>query len=117
MIKFRPDALCPKCAFPLMQMYRQFHNGSHPIIVDKDVKTCNNKGEHLHMECCCGYEMTLRPLDWGLGLTKVKAKKVTKRCIISFLILKTYTAIFQVLIGVVKVKEVIKKLLKMNLEN
>ena len=63
--RYRPDAVCPKCAFSFIQMFRRFNDGAHDIIVDKDVKKCKVKGEHLHLECCCGYELVVRPLDWG----------------------------------------------------
>lgn len=65
-----------------MQMFRQFNDGAHDIIEDKEVKKCKVKGEHVHVECVCGYEGTFRPLDWED--TKPKStKKVDKKKVIS----------------------------------
>ena len=73
---FRPDGLCPKCGFQFGQMFRQFNDGEHDVIENKDVKKCTIKGEHLHLECCCGHTMVLRPLDWNLkSNTKPKLKR------------------------------------------
>ena len=76
--QYRPDGMCPKCAFPLLQMYRQYNNGEHDIIEDKEVKKCKVDGEHMHLECCCGYELILRPLDWEFDNQLKAAKKKTK---------------------------------------
>jgi len=69
---------CGKCGFPMVQMYRELHSKSHKRVIDGDIKMCNIKGEHLHIECCCGQEFTLRPLDWN-GNVKPKARKNTNK--------------------------------------
>lgn len=60
-----------------MQMFRQFNAGTHDIFEDKEVKKCKIKGEHVHVECVCGYEGTFRPLDWKDAKT-VKTVKTVK---------------------------------------
>jgi hypothetical protein len=83
--KFRADIICPKCAFPIMQMFRQFNDGAHDIIENKEVKKCKVKGEHVHVECVCGWEGTFRPLDWNdkhpvkKPVTPKNDKKVTPK--------------------------------------
>ena len=61
---YNTDGSCPKCGFPFIQMFKQIFNGEHDIVINKDVKECKVKGEHLHLECCCGHELILRPLDY-----------------------------------------------------
>jgi len=70
-----PEAICPKCAFPVHQMFRQYYDGAHDILENKEVKKCKILGEHLHLECACGYEFVFRPLDWK-GETPKKVKKI-----------------------------------------
>ena len=69
------DLLCPKCGFPTPQMPRQLFSGPHKTMEDQEVVICNIKYEHLHFECCCGYEMVFRPLEEGIKLMVAKAKK------------------------------------------
>lgn len=76
---YRPDAVCRKCGFPFVQIYRSFHIGTHDVMENKDVKKCKVKGEHLHMECACGYECIVRPLDWCLPTPEPKTKKKGKK--------------------------------------
>lgn len=58
------NGVCSKCAFPFAQIFKQFFDSEHDMIEDREVKKCKIKGEHLHMECICGYTFVLRPLDW-----------------------------------------------------
>ena len=62
--RYHPEGLCPKCGFPFSQIYRQFHKTKHNIMIEKEISECKVTGEHIHMECACGYEMIFRPLDW-----------------------------------------------------
>ena len=65
-VKLDPNGVCPKCGMPQNQMLRFFCIGGHSLVIDKEVKTCNIKGEHLHLECCCSHELIVRPLDWNV---------------------------------------------------
>ncbi len=75
---YNPEAVCRKCGYPFGQIYRVFCDGEHSIMVDDEVKKCKVKGEHLHMECACGYEFILRPLDWNYEARLAKAEKARK---------------------------------------
>jgi len=81
---FKTDDVCPKCGFPVMQMFRQLNNGSHDLLIDSAVVKCKIKDEHMHMECCCGHEMVCRPMDWDSRpkpkmVPTPKPKKRTKK--------------------------------------
>jgi len=70
--------VCSKCGFPVAQMYRELHDKDHKMIIEGDIKVCKVKGEHLHVECCCGHPGILRPLDWKSDV-KPKSRKSTKK--------------------------------------
>ena len=73
--KYSSDIVCNKCGFAASQMLRQYFDGQHDIIVDKAVKKCKIKDEHIHFECCCGHELIFRPLDCNTIKSKSTVKK------------------------------------------
>jgi len=62
--KYKPENTCPKCGFSFTTMLRQFFSKEHDIMENKEIMKCKVVGEHLHLECCCGYEIIVRPMDW-----------------------------------------------------
>ena len=77
---YTPEAHCPKCGFPTTQMFTAYCKKEHEIVVDKIVKKCKIKDEHLHYICSCGYdELVFRPMDWKEPVKKVVKKKTVSK--------------------------------------
>ena len=77
--KYNEEGCCPKCSFPYSQIFRKYYDEEHTLMIDKDLVKCKVKGEHLHMECACGYEMIVRPLDWKNDTNKTTRKRKTQK--------------------------------------